>query len=52
LFSIVASHDRYGQKGNGIGLATVKKLVERMGGQIAILSLPGRGATFQFSIAK
>lgn len=32
--------------GNGVGLALVKKAIERMGGKVAVDSEPGRGATF------
>ena len=52
LFSVLTPHDRHGQKGNGIGLATVKKLVERLGGSVTLVSIPPAGATFRFSIAK
>ncbi|MFM7234577.1 MAG: ATP-binding protein [Flavobacteriales bacterium] len=51
LFETVASSDRYGRKGNGIGLATVKKLVERKGGTISIQSKLGEGTTFEFTMA-
>ena len=36
--------------GLGLGLATVKKLAERMGGSVTLQSTPGKGSTFTVSI--
>ena len=33
--------------GSGLGLAITKKIVDQMGGEIAVHSTPGRGTTFQ-----
>ena len=52
IFETVSSIDRFGEKGNGIGLATVKKIVEALGGTITVDSLVGEGAEFKFTLAQ
>ena len=42
--------DRYGNKGTGIGLATVKGLVESSGGNITVESDYKQGSVFTFSV--
>jgi len=50
LFTIVEEVDRSGNRGNGIGLSTVKKLVNSLGGEITVESEVNKGTTFNFSI--
>ena len=51
LFSIVGNLDRNGNKGHGIGLSTVQKLINNLGGKIKLESELGKGTTFTFTIA-
>jgi light-regulated signal transduction histidine kinase (bacteriophytochrome) len=43
-------HDEAGFAGEGIGLATVKRIVERHGGTIRASGTPGEGAVFAFTL--
>ncbi|MFL1897188.1 ATP-binding protein [Aquimarina sp. 2-A2] len=52
LFTTVGHLDRDGNKGHGIGLSTVKKLVETLKGTITVDSQIGSGTTFTFTVAK
>jgi signal transduction histidine kinase len=50
LFQTDGKDDRFGQKGTGIGLSTVQKIVEKLGGKIQVSSTVGVGTTFSFTI--
>jgi signal transduction histidine kinase len=52
IFTTLNLQDRFGTKGSGIGLSTVKKLVEKMSGAISLKSVPGEGSEFSFYIRK
>jgi len=52
LFQTASIKDQYGNKGNGIGLAVVKKITDKLGGNIFVESEEGQGTEFHFSIAK
>jgi hypothetical protein len=52
LFTTLETTDRDGNQGSGIGLATVKKLVISMGGDIKAESTPGIGSNFKFTIKR
>jgi len=44
--------DRFKQNGTGIGLASVKSLVEKLNGEITVASTLGNGSSFQFKLDK
>ncbi|MDO6760801.1 ATP-binding protein [Tamlana sp. 2_MG-2023] len=52
LFSVVGSEDKYGNIGTGIGLASVKNIIDNLGGEIKVSSEVGVGTTFAFSVLK
>ena len=51
-FKTLGVKDRFNNSGTGIGLSTVKKLVEKLGGNIIVESELGKGTTFTFGIKK
>ncbi|MBE7179199.1 MAG: ATP-binding protein, partial [Mucilaginibacter polytrichastri] len=44
--------DRFNQKGTGIGLATVKSLINHMKGEISLKSARGEGTIFYLTLPK
>lgn len=52
IFEVLSAQDRFGNKGNGIGLSTVKKLVQGLGGQIEVDSKIRKGTKITFTLAK
>jgi signal transduction histidine kinase len=51
LFTVIEEQDRSGNRGNGIGLSTVKKLINSLGGDISVTSEVNKGTTFHFSMS-
>jgi len=51
IFDPFTRLERSGE-GSGIGLATVKKIVETWGGEVWAESVPGEGSVFRFTIPK
>ncbi len=52
LFETFGTTDRYGNTGTGIGLATIKKIITTLGGDISVTSEVGKGSTFKFHLPK
>ncbi len=50
LSSIFDRFNTFSEEGTGLGLSLVRRLVESRGGQIAVESRLGHGATFKFTI--
>ncbi len=50
LGTIFDRFSTFSEKGSGLGLALVRRLVEQLGGQIAVESRLGHGTTFRFTI--
>jgi signal transduction histidine kinase len=47
MLTILASKDRFGRRGTGIGLSTVKRIASMMDAHIELESSPGEGSTFR-----
>ncbi len=50
LSAIFDRFNPFSEKGSGLGLALVRRLVESLGGQIAVESRLGHGTTFRFTL--
>ena len=50
LFKTTGNVDRNGSTGTGIGLSTVKRVIDSMGGEIWVSSTVGEGSTFTFKL--
>jgi NtrC-family two-component system sensor histidine kinase KinB len=50
LGSLFDRFNTFSEKGSGLGLALVRRLVESLGGQIAVESRLGHGTTFRFTV--
>jgi signal transduction histidine kinase len=50
LSTIFDRFNPFSESGSGLGLALVRRLVESLGGQIAVESRLGHGTTFRFTI--
>ncbi|MCB9077874.1 MAG: HAMP domain-containing histidine kinase [Anaerolineaceae bacterium] len=53
LFTEFTRLDEIRTKGNGLGLSIVRRIVEKLGGQVGVesSSVPGQGCTFYFTLA-
>lgn len=52
IFEVLELEDRFGERGSGVGLAIVKRLIEGQGGNIKIESIPGEGTEVKLEIPK
>ncbi|MFC0396931.1 ATP-binding response regulator [Paraburkholderia rhizosphaerae] len=49
-FYQVANPQRDARQGHGLGLPTVKRLVDLLGAELLLRSVPGRGSVFRFAV--
>jgi signal transduction histidine kinase len=50
LFTPFARLDQVRAKGHGLGLSIVRRIVEKLGGQVGVESEVGRGSVFSFTL--
>ena len=52
LFTPFARLDQVGTKGHGLGLSIVRRIVEKLGGQVEVESKVGQGSIFSFTLPR
>lgn len=52
IFETTSNTDKVGEKGTGIGLATVKSLMDKLGGKIEVFSETGKGLQIELILKK
>ncbi|MGC9358383.1 MAG: sensor histidine kinase, partial [Anaerolineae bacterium] len=52
LFTPFTRLDRLHVKGHGLGLSIVRRIVEKLGGEVGIESEIGQGTTFTFTLPR
>ncbi len=50
LFAPFTRLDQVRVKGHGLGLSIVRRIVEKLGGQVGVESQVGQGSTFSFTL--
>ena len=50
LFTQFTRLDQVRAKGHGLGLSIVRRIVEKLGGQVGVISQVGQGSTFFFAL--
>jgi len=52
LFTPFTQLDNISSSGHGLGLSIVRRIVEKLGGQVSVKSKVGQGSTFSFTLPK
>ena len=52
LFTQFTRLDQVRAKGHGLGLSIVRRIVEKLGGQVGVISQVGKGSTFFFALPR
>ncbi len=52
LFTSFTRHHKMRAQGDGLGLSIVKRIIEKLGGEVGVESQPGNGSIFYFTLPK